>query len=253
LYNEYHRPILDVRGVSKSYSRNAARGFLRSYLRSVIRPREEDTFHAVKSVSFSLWPGEGLAIIGPNGAGKTTLLELIAGISSADSGTIETNGTVAALLELGSGFHPDLSGKENVFLNASLVGLSRKTTVQRFDEIVEFSGIGDFINEPLRTYSTGMVVRLAFSVAVHLDPDILIIDEAFAVGDREFQTKCAEKIYDFRRAGKTMICVSHQADVLRRLCDQAIWLDHGEVVMAGPAEEIMEAYQSGSRAHHAGV
>src|SRR5262249_42903643 len=156
-----------------------------------------------------------MAVVGPNGAGKSTLLGLVAGLSSPDSGTVSVNGRVAALLELGSGFHPDLTGSENVHLNASLLGLSRKRTSQLFDEIADFSGIGEFIDEPLRTYSTGMTMRLAFSVAIHMDPEILLIDEVLAVGDAAFQVKCFEKIRQFRQAGKTLLCVSHASGMVQ--------------------------------------
>jgi lipopolysaccharide transport system ATP-binding protein len=241
------KPAVELRNVSKSYSRSPTRTFLHTYLKDWFRESESDSFHALKNISFSLESGESLGIVGPNGAGKTTLLGLVAGISYPEEGSLAVNGTVAALLELGSGFHPDLTGEENVFLNASLLGLSRKTTSERFGEIVEFSGISDFIHEPLRTYSTGMVMRLAFSVAVNVDPDILIVDEAFAVGDQEFQSKCFDKIFQFKQAGKTLVCVSHSLITLRRLCDRALWLDHGEEVMLGAAAEVLDSYQSGVR------
>jgi lipopolysaccharide transport system ATP-binding protein len=181
-------------------------------------------------------------VVGNNGAGKSTLLSLVAGLSRPDEGTVEVNGQVAALLELGSGFHPYLTGRENVRLNASLLGLSRQRTGELFEQIVEFSGIGEFIDEPLRTYSSGMVMRLAFSVAVTIDPEILLIDEVLAVGDAAFQAKCFDKIREFRHAGKTMVCVSHASGMVRELCDQAIWLDHGELIMSGTVAEVTEAY-----------
>jgi ABC-type polysaccharide/polyol phosphate transport system ATPase subunit len=171
------------------------------------------------------------------------LLSLVAGISSPDAGTISVKGSVAPLLELASGFHPDLSGAENLRLNASLLGLSRKDTLARFDEIVEFSGISNFIHEPLRTYSSGMTMRLAFSVAVAVDPDILLIDEAFAVGDQEFQAKCLDRITRFRKAGKSLLCVSHNPAILRLFCDHGLWLDHGQVVCAGEVEDVIDAYE----------
>ena len=183
-----------------------------------------------------------MAIIGGNGAGKSTLLSLVAGLSRPNEGRVSVNGKVAALLELGSGFHPDLTGRENVSLNASLLGLSRKRTEECFDAILEFSGIGDFIEEPIRTYSSGMIMRLAFSVAVNVDPDILIIDEVLAVGDQNFQTKCFEKIRGFKNAGKTLLFVSHAAEMVRQLCDQALWLHHGKAMMFGGPEEVLSAY-----------
>jgi ABC-type polysaccharide/polyol phosphate transport system ATPase subunit len=185
--------------------------------------------------------GESLAVIGSNGAGKSTLLGLVAGISQPDEGTVTVNGQVTALLELGSGFHPSLTGRENVRLNAALLGLSRRQTVDAFERIVEFSGIREFIDEPLRTYSTGMIMRLAFSVAVNRDPEVLLIDEILAVGDAAFQAKCIEKIHEFRNAGKTLLCVSH-TNMIGQLCDRAIWLDHGEVMLSGAVRDVLEAY-----------
>jgi ABC-type polysaccharide/polyol phosphate transport system ATPase subunit len=155
---------------------------------------------------------------------------------------VAVNGRVAALLELGSGFHPDLTGEENVRLNASLIGLSRRRTNEITDEIVDFSGIGDFIKEPLRTYSTGMIMRLGFSVAVTMDPDILLVDEVLAVGDAAFQTKCFDKVREFRRRGKMLLCVSHSSGMIEELCDRAIWLDHGEIFLTGRVSEVMQAY-----------
>ena len=170
------------------------------------------------------------------------MLGLLAGLAAPDSGTIEVQGHVAALLELGSGFHPDLTGRENVAMNAALMGLNRRQTEAAFDSIIEFSGIADFIDEPLRTYSTGMVMRLAFSVAVNVDPHILLIDEVLAVGDAAFQMKCFDRIREFRRAGKALVCVSHGAGMIRELCDRAIWLDHGELVMEGAVDKVLAAY-----------
>jgi ABC-type polysaccharide/polyol phosphate transport system ATPase subunit len=147
------------------------------------------------------------------------------------------------VLELGSGFHNDLTGIENLKLNASLFGMSRKRTAELFDSIVDFSGVGEFIAQPLRTYSAGMIMRLAFSIAIHIDPDILVVDEAFGVGDQAFQAKCIDRMLDFRRAGKTMVCVSHAIDTLRKMCDRALWLDHGQVILEGKPEEVFAAYQ----------
>jgi ABC-type polysaccharide/polyol phosphate transport system ATPase subunit len=171
---------------------------------------------------------------------------MVAGLSYPDEGTVAVNGRVAALLELGTGFHPDLTGLENINLNAALLGLSRKRTEYLLDSIVDFSGIGDFINEPLRTYSTGMMMRLAFSVAVNVDPDILILDEVFAVGDQNFQAKCRDKVMEFKRSGKTMLCVSHATATLHQLCDRAIWLDQGEVMMDGALPDVVTMYEGRS-------
>src|SRR6204780_462560 len=174
--------VIEFHSVSKSYHRHAGQMLLRNHLTQFFRRERLERFFALKRVSFTLDKGESLAVIGSNGAGKSTLLGLVAGISKPDEGTVEVNGQVTALLELGSGFHPSLTGRENVRLNAALLGLSRRQTAEAFERIVEFSGIRDFIDEPLRTYSTGMMMRLAFSVAINRDPEILLIDEIFAGG-----------------------------------------------------------------------
>lgn len=216
---------------------------LRDRLAHWLKGRHRDRFFALKNVSFSVEEGEGLAVVGANGAGKSTLLGLVAGLAQPDEGTLRVNGRIAALLELGSGFHPDLTGAENVRVNAALIGLSRRRTSELFDEIVDFSGIGEFIEEPLRTYSSGMVMRLAFSVAINLDPEILLVDEVLAVGDAAFQEKCFERLRQFRQAGKTLLCVSHSTVMVREMCDRAIWLDHGELMMAGLIGDVIEAYE----------
>jgi ABC-type polysaccharide/polyol phosphate transport system ATPase subunit len=233
--------IIEFSNVSKRFHRHAGK-LLRHHLTQIVRREHTEPFFALRDVSFTLEEGESLAVIGRNGAGKSTLLGLVAGLAQPDEGTVIVNGHVAALLELGSGFHPDLTGRENVRLNAALLGLSRKQTLAVFDSILDFSGISEFIDEPLRTYSTGMIMRLAFSVAVNTDPQIVLIDEVLAVGDAVFQAKCFDKLHEFRDAGKTLLCVSHSAPVIRQLCDRAIWLDHGELVMSGSAAEVAGAY-----------
>jgi ABC-type polysaccharide/polyol phosphate transport system ATPase subunit len=240
--------VIEFHNVSKKFHRHAGQMLLRNHLTRFFTRQKEDPFFALKHVSFSVDRGESLAVIGSNGAGKSTLLGLAAGVSQPDEGVVTVNGQVAALLELGSGFHPDLTGRENVRLNAALLGLSRKQTAEAFERIVEFSGIREFIDEPLRTYSTGMVMRLAFSVAVNRDPEILLIDEILAVGDAAFQTKCIEKVHEFRNAGKTLLCVSH-SNMIRQLCDRAIWLDHGELILSGAVADVAEAYAGRQAAH----
>ena len=234
--------VIEFTNVSKSFHRHAGKMLLRNHLTQMLRGVREERFFALKHVSFTVEHGESLAVIGRNGAGKSTLMGLVAGLANPDEGRVTVNGHVAALLQLGAGFHFDLTGRENVRMNASLLGLSRKQTEAAFDSIVDFSGIGDFINEPLRTYSTGMIMRLAFSVAVNTDPEVLLIDEVLAVGDTAFQAKCFEKIHEFRNAGKTLLCVSHSAGMIEKLCDRAIWLDHGELVMSGSVAEVAAAY-----------
>ncbi len=233
--------VIEFHNVSKKFTRHAGQMLLRNHLTRFFTRQIDDPFFALKRVSFSVGRGESLAVIGSNGAGKSTLLGLVAGVSQPDEGTVAVNGQVTALLELGSGFHPSLTGRENVRLNAALLGLSRRQTEEAFERIVEFSGIREFIDEPLRTYSTGMVMRLAFSVAINRDPEVLLIDEILAVGDAVFQAKCIEKIHEFRNAGKTLLCVSHTS-LIRELCDRAIWLDHGELMLSGAVGDVLEAY-----------
>ena len=237
-------PLIAFDRVSKTFSLGGPK-LLRAHMVDLFRATPPKRFWALKAVSFQLEPGESMAVIGRNGAGKSTLLSLVAGLAEPAEGSVTVNGRVAALLELGSGFHPDLTGAENLQLNASLLGMSRSRTAQLFDTIVDFSGIGDFINQPLRTNSSGMVVRLAFSVAAHVDPNVLIVDEVLAVGDQGFQAKCFEKISELKRAGKTLLFVSHSISLVRQLCERALWLDHGEVMMDGLADEVIKAY-SGS-------
>lgn len=232
-------------GVTKSFPHHAGQMLLRDRVREWVRAAPRPRFEAIKDVSFELAPGETLGVIGANGAGKSTLLNLATGLAQPDSGRIEVNGHVGALLELGAGFHPDLTGAENLRLNAALNGLSRREIATRFEEIVEFSGVREFLYEPLRTYSSGMGMRLAFSVLVHTDPDILLIDEVIGVGDREFSLKCLEKIRQFQREGKTILVASHGLELITSLCQRAIWLDHGRVVQAGQAQAVAAAYQTG--------
>jgi ABC-type polysaccharide/polyol phosphate transport system ATPase subunit len=240
--------VIDFEHVSKTFARHRGQMLLRSRLTSMFRDRGISRFQALKDVSFRVEAGTSVAIVGPNGAGKSTLLGLIAQLAQPDEGRVVVNGRVAALLELGSGFHPDLTGAENVRLNAALMGLNRKQTAQAFDAIVEFSGIGDFIHEPLRAYSSGMIVRLAFAVAAHADADILLIDEVLVVGDQAFQAKCQQRLQEFRRQGKTLICVSHAVPLVQSLCDEAIWLEKGSVVEVGPSSKVIPAYVGQSTA-----
>ena len=236
--------VVRLEGVSKVYSRKVTRQFVRAYLKDRFRPAHHERFYALKQVTLDLHEGDSLGVVGPNGAGKSTLLSLVAGLSWPDEGQVHVHGRVAALLELGSGFHPDLTGAENVRLNAALLGFSRRRALEKFDEIVEFSGIGEFIGEPLRTYSAGMVMRLAFSVAAAVDPDILLIDEVLAVGDPAFQHKCIRKIEELKQQGRVLICTSHVMSTLKGLCNRAIWLDRGQVQREGPAEDLIAAFET---------
>jgi ABC-type polysaccharide/polyol phosphate transport system ATPase subunit len=244
-------PAIVCENVWKTFRLHTHQKLLRQHLASWFGGAGFTQFDALKGVSFQVAQGEGLAVIGSNGAGKSTLLSIVTGLARPDKGTVKVNGRVAALLELGSGFHPDLTGTENVYLNAALLGFSERQTKDMFEDIVEFAGVRDFIDEPLRTYSSGMMMRLAFSVAVNVDPDILIIDEVLAVGDMDFQAKSYEKIRDFRRAGKTFLCVSHNPQVLLDLCDRAVWLDQGEMLMCDRIKYVLDAYEG--RAARAGA
>ena len=205
--------------------------------------RHAEEFWALRNVSFDVAEGSTVGLIGANGSGKSTLLKLVGGILSPTSGTVTRRGRIAALLELGAGFHGDLTGRENVYLNASILGLSRARTDRYFHDIVEFSGIGEFIDTQVKFYSSGMYVRLAFAVAVHVDPEILLIDEVLAVGDEPFQRKCMERIKAFQRDGRTILFVTHGLDQVRSLCDRVIMLDHGRVVVDGTAVEGIRAFR----------
>jgi ABC-type polysaccharide/polyol phosphate transport system ATPase subunit len=235
--------IISCRGVSKIFRRQPGQRLLRHHIKNLIWNQRPEAFYALQDVSFTLRQGESIGICGGNGAGKSTLLNLITGLGRPDKGSIEVNGKVSALLELGAGFHPDLTGAENLELNAALLGFSRKRTRALFDETVEFSGVGEFINQPLRTYSSGMVLRLAFSVAISVEPDILIIDEVLAVGDKDFQARCQHRIRSLRERGTSFVCVSHLSEMLLELCDIGLWLDHGRTMYQGRMRDTLEAYQ----------
>jgi ABC-type polysaccharide/polyol phosphate transport system ATPase subunit len=235
-------PAVAFQGVSKHFHRHAGQTLLRDRIAHLFRRSPRERFYALRDVSFAIEHGDSLAVIGSNGAGKSTLLNIATGLANPSAGSVIVNGRIAALLELGSGFHPDLTGAENVRVNGALLGLSRAELRERFDAIVDFSGIGDFIDEPLRAYSTGMVMRLAFSVAVNVDPNILIVDEVLGVGDQAFFAKCLDRIMQFRREGKTILCVSHSLPTLESLCNRAIWLDHGRLVRAGSIRDVIAAY-----------
>jgi ABC-type polysaccharide/polyol phosphate transport system ATPase subunit len=197
---------------------------------------------ALRHVSFVVDRGEAFGIIGRNGSGKSTLLKLISGILKPTAGKVSVNGRVAALIELGAGFHPEITGRENIYINGIMLGLSRREVDQRFDKIVEFSGISEFLDQPVKTYSSGMYVRLGFAVAVHVDPDVLLIDEVLAVGDEEFSARCIAKIQEMKYRGVTLLFVTHQLDQVRNLCDRALWLDHGRTEAIGDPMRVVDAY-----------
>jgi len=240
--------------VTKSFSHHAGQKLLRERLKHYWRKRDTEPFQALADVSFAVDAGTSVGIVGHNGAGKSTILNLITRLCLPTAGRVEVNGKVAALLDLGAGFHPDLTGAENVRINASLVGLTRRQVARQFDVIVDFAEIQGFINEPLRTYSSGMVMRLAFAIAVHVNADILVIDEVLGVGDQGFLNKSARRLEEFQAAGGTMICVSHALESVRSLCSRVIWLDHGRVVRDGPVNDVLAAYRRTSEGlEHAAV
>ncbi len=204
--------------------------------------RSTEEFWALRAVSFEIPDGETFGIIGPNGAGKSTVLKLMARILEPTSGQVAVKGRISPLLELGAGFHPELTGRENVYLNAALFGVSQAEAQERYDEIVEFSELRDFIDAPLKHYSSGMYMRLGFAVAANIIPDILLVDEVLAVGDEAFQRKCLAKIGEFQRQGRTIIFVSHSLRTVEDLCSRALWLDHGRVEAIGPTTDVVERY-----------
>jgi len=229
-------------GVTKSFPHRAGQALLRDRLNDLFFPSRRPRFEALKSISFALRPGESLGIVGANGAGKSTLLNMATGLLEPDSGRIEVHGRVAAILELGAGFHYDLTGAENLRINAALLGLTRAQVDQRTDEIIDFAGVREFINEPMRTYSSGMTLRLAFSVAVSANADILLIDEIIGVGDQAFQERIVQKIGDSRRAGKTILLATHAPDLMTSLCERALWLERGQAVLLSDARQVVQAY-----------
>ena len=203
-----------------------------------------EKFHALKNVTVEVKTGETVAILGLNGSGKSTLLKHISGVMLPDSGTVKTRGRVAGLIEVGAGFHPDLSGRDNVFLNGAILGMTEQQVKDRFDDIVEFSEIGQFIDTEVKFYSSGMYLRLAFSVAVHTDPEVFLIDEILAVGDEPFQRKCIDKIQELARDGKTLVVVSHDLDLVSRICERGILLEHGNVKFDGSIHDAVAMLRS---------
>jgi lipopolysaccharide transport system ATP-binding protein len=235
-------PAILLDHVTKTFPRSNSRLVLRSLVRQWLGMSSTDSFAALRELSFSVEHGETVAVAGSNGAGKTTLLGLIAGVSWPDSGVVRVEGSVAPLLELGAGFHPDLTGEENLRLNASLLGMTRREASLLHDQIIEFSELRDFIREPLRTYSSGMILRLGFSIAVSRNPQILLVDEILAVGDQRFQGKCMERIRELKRRGTTIVFVSHARAAVEALCERALWLDHGRLMLDGPVGTVLDAY-----------
>lgn len=204
--------------------------------------KKEDSRTVLKNINLNIKKGETVALIGTNGSGKSTLLKLMTKIIYPTKGSLITNGKLTSLLELGAGFHPDFTGRENIYFNASIFGLTKEEIERRVDEIIEFSELGDFIDSPVRTYSSGMYMRLAFSVAINVDADILLIDEILAVGDQHFQDKCFAKIEELKESDKTIVIVTHSLDQVRKLCTRAIWIYNGEVRLDGKPDKVVDEY-----------
>ena len=238
--------VITVRGLGKEFRRyhsNRPITLQEAVVRAGVRRMAPvEKFWALRGVSFEVGQGQMVGLIGRNGAGKSTLLRLVGGVGSADEGSVSVTGRIGALLDLGIGFHPDLTGRENVFVAGVIAGLRRREVAERLEAIVGFAELEEAIDNPLRTYSSGMILRLAFSVSVHTDPDVLLIDEVLAVGDLRFQQKCLHKIANFKSQGGTVLLVSHDIELVRRLCDKALWLDAGKVVAQGPPEAVVDQY-----------
>jgi len=243
-------PAIVARGLTKTYRRflhqnqfkTLKSALLTGSLLSDLKP--EETFTALEGVSFDVPRGATFGVIGANGSGKSTLLKLLAGITKPTSGTLTVSGRISALIELGAGFHPEISGRENVYINGIMLGLNRREIEARFDEIVEFAEMRRFIDAPVKTYSSGMYMRLGFSVAIHVEPEILLIDEVLAVGDEAFTRKCLDKIGEFRRRGRTILIVTHSLGLVEKMCDDVLWLRQGKVADQGDPKRVVDAYLS---------
>jgi lipopolysaccharide transport system ATP-binding protein len=236
---------ISVRNLSKSfrlYHPERPQTFQESFLRGFRRRKPRDLFWALREISVDIGVGRVSGVIGRNGSGKSTLLRLIAGVGRPDSGTIKAVGRVGGLLDLGAGFHPELTGRENALVGTLIGGLTRRQALDRFDSIVGFAELEDFIDNPLRTYSTGMWMRLAFAVAIHIEADVVLIDEFLSVGDEVFQKKCLERIESIKRQGSTVVVVSHDVHRVRELCDDVLWLRDGRLIAHGAAEKIVSDY-----------
>lgn len=246
-------PIIRFERVSKQYQLGSGNTSLREAVTGSIKQlsgtssqekKSKKSFWALDDVSFDLKRGDALGLLGPNGAGKTTILKILAKITRPTSGKVDVKGRVSALIELGAGFHPDLSGRENIYLNGAILGLSRREISRAFDRIVDFSGLEKFIDTPVKRYSSGMYVRLGFSVAAHIEPDVLLVDEVLAVGDTQFRQKCARRIEELRKLGTTIVFVAHNLYLMKSICDTAIYMNHGRIQAFGDTIEAISAYES---------
>lgn len=241
-------PAISFRGVCKYYPLyQGMKGGIKNFLFHLprhLKSMNGNRFLALKDISFDIPKGECCGLIGMNGAGKSTMLALMAGVIKPTEGRLEVRGRVAPMLELGAGFHPDLTGRENIVLNGVLMGLTRKEVNSKADQIIDFSGVGGFIDQPVRIYSTGMMARLGFSVLCHLSPDILLIDEVLAVGDADFQKKCIDKIEQFKKHKVTIVLASHSLENIRTMCDRVLWIEDHVLKMAGAPDEVIKEYSA---------
>lgn len=236
--------VMDLKHVTKKYQMyKKASDRLREAL-SIKKKKYHDDFYALDDINIEIFKGEMVGFVGENGSGKSTLLKIITGVLTPSEGDVKIDGKISAILELGSGFNPEYSGYENIFLNGMVLGFSREDIEKKLDEIIKFADIGDHLYQPVKTYSSGMFVRLAFAISVNVDPDILIVDEALAVGDTEFQLKCMDKFTEFRRKGKTILFVSHDIHAVRRFCDRVYWLQNGKIVDSGETLPVTEKYDN---------
>ncbi len=249
LRTQHHNPgdpLIELNHVARRFTKKLDRGrSLQDLFIHIFRRRRQtsDEFWPLRDLSLTVNPGDCIGVIGPNGSGKSTLLKLITGILSPTQGDVTVRGRVSSLLELGAGFQSDLTGRENIYLNGSIYGLSRAEMSKRLDQIIDYAGLGDFIDTPVKHYSSGMYVRLGFAVAIHTSPDLLLIDEVLAVGDITFQNRCMESIYRFRRQGGTLLLVSHDLNTIQSLCNRALWIDDGLVAAEGSPTEVVMAYK----------
>ncbi len=238
---------IEVKGLTKRFRRELLKRDYTTWKSLLLKPftaaKQADLLTVLDGVDLSLPTGRTLAIIGENGSGKSTFLKILAGIYKADEGLVKVQGRVSSLIELGAGFHPEFSGRENVFLNGTILGLSKKEIGERYQQIVDYSGLGEFMEAPVRTYSSGMYVRLGFAVAVNVDPDVLLVDEVLAVGDEAFSHKCEDKLNEFKRAGKTICLVSHDLQAVKKFADEVIWLDGGVIAAQGDPARVIDQYR----------
>ena len=240
-------PIIKFTKVTKKFNLQSQKTF-KEFLPALFRgQRTRQTLTALNNISFKIYPGQTIGIIGPNGSGKSTILKLIAGVMTPTSGTVTVNGKVSPLIELGAGFHPELTGRENIHLNAAILGLGQKAISQKMQQIIDFSGLDNFIDQPIKHYSSGMYARLGFSIAVHVDPQILLVDEILAVGDSQFQQKCFAKMEEFKKQKITIVYVSHNIESIKSFCTKAFYINKSNLVSHGNPTKISQQYTTASQ------